>query len=190
MRCGVRNSRRLPMRDPDTTRFPPQVPPFDAVFPLFQDCGIRYRLTASAADRAVLVELRRFLAVIHAICTVPRRPIAASAFSIGRNPTALQTVARSVAGFTDHTRLQQRKTRNRLLSQQHREQFSETGVSRPNSRSPLNSANKRPWEPISSASGKMQSSPSHASVKRRSSRPRWTLKVPSCSFWGSEKKRR
>ena len=48
-------------------------PPFDAVSPLFQDCGIRYRLTASAADRAVLVELRRLLAVIHTICTLPRR---------------------------------------------------------------------------------------------------------------------
>ena len=41
---------------------------------LFQYGGVRYRRTASAADRAVLVELRRFLAVIHAICTVPSGP--------------------------------------------------------------------------------------------------------------------
>ena len=32
-------------------------PLFRAVFPLYQDCGIRNRLTTSAADRAVLVEL-------------------------------------------------------------------------------------------------------------------------------------
>ena len=35
------------------------------------------RPTASAADRAVLVELRRFLAVIHSTGTLPRRPISA-----------------------------------------------------------------------------------------------------------------
>ena len=40
---------------------------------LFQYGGVRYRRTASAADRAVLVKLRRFLAVIHTICTLPRR---------------------------------------------------------------------------------------------------------------------
>ena len=44
---------------------------------LFQHAGIRSRPTASAADRAVLVELRRFLAVIHIICTLPRQPIGA-----------------------------------------------------------------------------------------------------------------
>ena len=48
-------------------------PPFDAVFSPFKHGSIRYGRTASAADRAVLVELRRFLAVIHTICTLPGR---------------------------------------------------------------------------------------------------------------------
>ena len=46
------------------TRYDPGVPPIDGIFPLFQYGGVRYRRTASAADRAVLVELRRSLAVI------------------------------------------------------------------------------------------------------------------------------
>ena len=46
-------------------------PPFDAVSPPFKHGSIRYGRTASAADRAVLVELRRFLAVIHATATPP-----------------------------------------------------------------------------------------------------------------------
>ena len=44
-------------------------PPFDAVSPPFKHGSIRYGRTASAADRAVLIELRRFLAVIYAIRT-------------------------------------------------------------------------------------------------------------------------
>ena len=48
-------------------------PPFRAVFPRFQYRGIRHGVPASAADRAVLVELRRLLAVNHTICTLPRR---------------------------------------------------------------------------------------------------------------------
>ena len=40
--------------------------PFDAVFSPFKHGSIRYGRTASAADRAVLVELRQFLAVIGA----------------------------------------------------------------------------------------------------------------------------
>ena len=54
----------------------PGVPPFGGVFPLFQYGGVRYRRTASAADRAVLVELRRFLAVNHATGTLPGRRLA------------------------------------------------------------------------------------------------------------------
>ena len=38
-------------------------PPFDAIFSPFKHGSIRYGRTASAADRAVLVELRLFLAV-------------------------------------------------------------------------------------------------------------------------------
>ena len=49
-------------------------PPFDAVFSPFKHGSIRYGRTASAADRAVLVELRRFLAVIHATGTLPSGP--------------------------------------------------------------------------------------------------------------------
>ena len=45
--------------------------PFDAVSPPFKHGSIRYGRTASAADRAVLVELRRFLAGIHATATPP-----------------------------------------------------------------------------------------------------------------------
>ena len=49
-------------------------PPFDAVFSPFKHGSIRYGRTASAADRAVLVELRRFLAVNHATGTLPSGP--------------------------------------------------------------------------------------------------------------------
>ena len=42
-------------------------------FSLFLRGGIRYDLTARAADRAVPVELIRFLAVIHIICASPAR---------------------------------------------------------------------------------------------------------------------
>ena len=49
----------------------PDFPLFDAVFPLFQYCGIRYGLTASAADRAVLVEFRRLFAVYSIVATTP-----------------------------------------------------------------------------------------------------------------------
>ena len=45
-------------------------PPFGAVFPRFQYRGIRHGVPARRADRAVPVELGRFLAVIHAICTL------------------------------------------------------------------------------------------------------------------------
>ena len=41
----------------------------NAVSPPFKHGSIRYGRTASAADRAVLIELRRFLAVIYAIRT-------------------------------------------------------------------------------------------------------------------------
>ena len=44
-------------------------PPFDAIFSPFKHGSIRYGRTASAADRAVLVQLRRFLAVIQALGT-------------------------------------------------------------------------------------------------------------------------
>ena len=50
------------MTDPVFARL--EYPLFDAVFTLFRRDGTRCRQTASAADRAVLVELRRFLAVI------------------------------------------------------------------------------------------------------------------------------
>ena len=46
-------------------------PPFDAVSPLFQCGGIRYGPAARTADRAVPVELRRFLAVNHIIFFAP-----------------------------------------------------------------------------------------------------------------------
>ena len=46
-------------------------PPFDAIFSPFKHGSIRYGRTASAADRAVLVELRRLLAVIRTHCTPP-----------------------------------------------------------------------------------------------------------------------
>ena len=49
----------------------PGFPPFDAVFSLFRYAAISHRPTASAADRAVPVELRRLLAVIHATATPP-----------------------------------------------------------------------------------------------------------------------
>ena len=51
-------------------------PLFDAVFSPFKHGSIRYGRTASAADRAVLVELRRFLAVNHATGTLPGRRLA------------------------------------------------------------------------------------------------------------------
>ena len=41
--------------------------PFVVVFPLFQYCQFRYRLTARSADRAVPVELRRFITMNHVI---------------------------------------------------------------------------------------------------------------------------
>ena len=44
-------------------------PPFHAVFSPFKHGSIRYGRTASAADRAVLVQLRRFLAGIQALGT-------------------------------------------------------------------------------------------------------------------------
>ena len=70
-------------------------PPFYAVFSPFKHGSIRYGRTASAADRAVLVELRRFLA-----CAVERR-----AFLTGANPArqlSLQpVVARAVHGGND-----------------------------------------------------------------------------------------
>ena len=44
-------------------------PPFDAIFSPFKHGSIRYGRTASAADRAVLVQLRRFLAGIQALGT-------------------------------------------------------------------------------------------------------------------------
>ena len=49
-------------------------PPFDAIFSPFKHGSIRYGRTASAADRAVLVELRRFLAVNHATGNLPSGP--------------------------------------------------------------------------------------------------------------------
>ena len=47
-----------------------------AGFRLFLSAGIRSTPTASAADRAVLVELRRFLAVNHATGTLPGKRLA------------------------------------------------------------------------------------------------------------------
>ena len=54
----------IPVRDAHQS-----YPPFDAIFSPFKHGSIRYGRTASAADRAVLVELRRFLAVIQALGT-------------------------------------------------------------------------------------------------------------------------
>ena len=49
-------------------------PPFNAIFPLFRYAAISHRPTASAADRAVLIEFRRFLTVIRATGTPPSGP--------------------------------------------------------------------------------------------------------------------
>ena len=46
-------------------------PPFDGVFSPFKHGSIRHGSTARTADRAVLVELRRFLAGVHAQWDVP-----------------------------------------------------------------------------------------------------------------------
>ena len=46
-------------------------PPFDGVFSPFKHGSIRHGRTARTADRAVLVELRRFLAGVHAHWDVP-----------------------------------------------------------------------------------------------------------------------
>ena len=54
----------IPLRDARQS-----YPPFDAIFSPFKHGSIRYGRTASAADRAVLVQLRRFLAVIQALGT-------------------------------------------------------------------------------------------------------------------------
>ena len=48
---------------------PPQFPLFDPVFPLFEHDRPDHGLTARTADRAVPVELRRFLPVNHIFCT-------------------------------------------------------------------------------------------------------------------------
>ena len=77
-------------------------PPFDAVFSPFKHGSIRYGRTASAADRAVLVELRRFLAVNHATGTLPRQPIGArtcstadvGSWTIGRRTSPLEVASR------------------------------------------------------------------------------------------------
>ena len=45
--------------------FVPGFPPFDAVLPLYWNGGVRPCVTARSADRAVLVDLRRFLAANH-----------------------------------------------------------------------------------------------------------------------------
>ena len=46
-------------------------PPFNPVFPLFEHGRPDHYLTARTADRAVLIEFRRFLAGIHAILETP-----------------------------------------------------------------------------------------------------------------------
>ena len=70
---------------------------------LFQHAGIRSRPTASAADRAVLVELRRFLAVIHIICTLPVSQTGAMLFFqlINRRYERASTVLTSNKGFEE-----------------------------------------------------------------------------------------
>ena len=50
---------------------PAKCPLFDPVCPLFEHDRLHHGLTARMADRAVLVELRRFLAGIHAILGTP-----------------------------------------------------------------------------------------------------------------------
>ena len=44
---------------------PVKCPPFDPVFPLFEPDRPDHDLTARSADRAVLIDFRRFLAEIH-----------------------------------------------------------------------------------------------------------------------------
>ena len=70
-------------------------PPFDAVSPPFKHGSIRYGRTASAADRAVLVELRRLLA-----CAVERRAFLAGASPV-RQLSLQPVVARAVHGGND-----------------------------------------------------------------------------------------
>ena len=48
-----------------------KLPLFDPVFPLFEHGRPDHGLTARRADRAVLIELRRFVAGIHAIWETP-----------------------------------------------------------------------------------------------------------------------
>ena len=78
-------------------------PPFDAIFSPFKHGSIRYGRTASAADRAVLVELRRFLAVIHTICTLPVSQTGAMLFFqlINRRYERASTVLTSNKGFEE-----------------------------------------------------------------------------------------
>ena len=57
------------------------IPAIQCRFPLFRYAAISHRPTASAADRAVLIEFRRFLAVIRATGTPPRQPIGARTYS-------------------------------------------------------------------------------------------------------------
>ena len=60
-----------------------KLPPFDPIFPLFEHDMPCHGLTARTADRAVLVRLRRFLAVHHVICTSTYKQEVA-----GSNPAA------------------------------------------------------------------------------------------------------
>ncbi len=66
---GRHRDRKLGDRDSGPRRSRPRFLPFEAVFRLFRYGGTRYGLTARTADRAVPVELIRFLAVNHAIRT-------------------------------------------------------------------------------------------------------------------------
>ena len=50
----------------------PGVPPFGADSPSFWYCGTGHGMEARMADRAVLVELRRFLTGIHTLRKVGR----------------------------------------------------------------------------------------------------------------------
>ena len=67
-------------------------PPFDPICPLFEHDRPDHDLTARTADRAVLIELGRFLAGIHAILETPdKREVGSSS-----RPTPRRTLALSL----------------------------------------------------------------------------------------------
>ena len=94
-------------------------PPFDGVFSPFKHGSIRHGRTARTADRAVLVELRRFLAGVHAhwdvpdvhspISTGPRR----SAFKIRLQGAVSSAMSRSRGSSFRESRIGGRRSARR-----------------------------------------------------------------------------